>query len=323
VKPITVAEALLDEGHYRSQFETGLSTGSRTAIPGGERDEWERTLFGGAYHAAASGPGERPKYGALELVRPPDGPCPRFGSCYLVLGAAVAERTSFTFSGSEQDLAPERLGTIDQMEGVLAPLLAEVAGGAGASVPWPPFAAPTLGVREATVRGLLESLARDLPLPRPDPAGRPPGRVLDTGIEAQVHGPVDLRHDVEWLVADPAFDGTPTGACLRELCRRYAIALDWHGGFRLPAGEVPEHFRGPAIVRLARRIAVDGTIDAAVIGAAEASLHARPDDWRDLGSRAETLQYLKQLWHVLVHYGALRVDAAAGRPAERTPADRK
>ena len=30
------------------------------------------------------------------------------------------------------------------------------------------------------------------------------GRVLDTQIEAQVHGPIDLHQDVELLVADPA-----------------------------------------------------------------------------------------------------------------------
>ena len=57
--------------------------------------------------------------------------------------------------------------------------------------------------------------------------------------------------------------------------------------------------------RLARRIAGEnGIIDAAMIGTAEASLHHQPDAWGDWGSRAEVLQHLKQLWHVLVHYGA-------------------
>src|SRR5207344_3078685 len=49
-KTTNVAECLLSEGVYRNQFETGLSSGSPTAFPGGERDGWERTLFGGAYH---------------------------------------------------------------------------------------------------------------------------------------------------------------------------------------------------------------------------------------------------------------------------------
>jgi hypothetical protein len=56
--------------------------------------------------------------------------------------------------------------------------------------------------------------------------------------------------------------------------------------------------------KLARRIAGNGFVDAAVIGAAEGTLYSQPELWRDLGSHEETLQHLKQLWHVLVHYGA-------------------
>ena len=79
----TVAEALLKEGVYRNQFETGLSSGSMSAFPGGERDRWENTLFGGVYHAQAVTGSERPKYGALELVRYADGPIPRLGHATL------------------------------------------------------------------------------------------------------------------------------------------------------------------------------------------------------------------------------------------------
>lgn len=303
LKPIPVAEALLEDGQYRSQFETGLSAGSLTAFPGGARDAWEETLFGGAYHGPGASLADRPKYGALELIRFPDGPWPRFGSCYLVLREEVSWRTSFTFSGSEQPDAIERVGTIDTLECVLAPLLEEVAGGAGAHVPWPPFVAPTLGVENLTVAGLLERMSRELPLPRPDPASAAPGRVLDTGVEAQVHGPIDLARDVERIVADPAFGGTPVGDSLEELSRRHAIPLEWHGGFRLAVRDVPEEFRGPAIPRLAKRIARDGIVDAAIIGNAQRSLRLRSDDWRDSGAPADVLQHLKQLWHVVVHQG--------------------
>ena len=55
---------------------------------------------------------------------------------------------------------------------------------------------------------------------------------------------------------------------------------------------------------LAQRIAGDGMLDAAVIGAAESTLYLQPERWRDWGSRDETLQHLKQLWHVVVHYGS-------------------
>jgi hypothetical protein len=58
------------------------------------------------------------------------------------------------------------------------------------------------------------------------------------------------------------------------------------------------------MARLAQRIAgSDGMLDAAVIGTAAASLHAKQDTWLDWGRPEETLQHLKQLWHVLVHYG--------------------
>ncbi len=50
----SVAESLAADGRYRSQYETGLSNGSRTAHPGGLRDEWKLRLFGGAYGTAAA-----------------------------------------------------------------------------------------------------------------------------------------------------------------------------------------------------------------------------------------------------------------------------
>lgn len=308
---ITVAEGLVRDGRYRNQFETGLSAGGRTAFPGGDRDRWEEVLFGGAYHGPGVRPDERPKYGALELVRHPDGPTPRFGSCYLVLRPSVAHRTTFTFAGSEQALAPARAGTMGQLDVVLAALLAEVAAGEGAEVAWPPFRAATLGLANVTVAQLVARLEA-LSFGRADPAPGVAGRVLDSCIEAQVHGAIEIGRDVELLVVDPSFKGTPTGACLGELCRRHRVPLRRHPGFRLRVRDVPDDFRGPAMPRLARRIAgEDGILDAAVIGAAEATLWTRPEDWRDWGTHDETLQHLKQLWHVLVHRGAPALEAAS------------
>jgi hypothetical protein len=323
VKSMTVAQGLLEDGHYLSQFETGLSSGSLTAYSGGVRDEWERTLFGGAYHDHDAAVGERPKYGALELIRYPDGPWPRFGSCYFVLRPEVAQRTSFTFSGSEKPDAFERLGTIDCFAGVMAPLLAEVASGARVEVPWPPHVAPTLGVENLTVAGMLKRLSNELPAPRQPPSIGAPGRVLDTGIEAQVHGPIDLGEDAERLVADPAFRGTPTGQLLSELCRTHGFALDWHCGFQLAATDVPEHFRGPAVSKLAQRIASAGIVDAAVIGGAQQALVLRGHEWQDWGTAEDALQHLKQLWHVLVHYGtpAAPLGAAPNKRLQALAAD--
>jgi Protein of unknown function (DUF3626) len=171
----------------------------------------------------------------------------------------------------------ERVGLIGRIHRVMAALLAEIDQGGMAIPPWPPFRAPTLGVPNLTVAQLPKML-NELQQPRRDPADGEAGRVLDTQIEAQVHGPIDLRRDVELSVADPAFAATATGTILRELGARYEIPLQWHYGFRLPVGEVPDDFRRRAMPRLAQRIAGrEGTLDAAVIGIAAGSLHEQPD----------------------------------------------
>jgi len=300
----TVVEGLLADGVYRNQFETGLSSGSVSAFAGGARDGWEHALFGGAYHSGDVSASERPKYGALELVRYPDGPIPRFGSCYFVLKPGVCEHASFTFMGSEDPRAAQRIGTIDRMHSVMASLLEEVEQGGTTTPPWPPFLAPTLGVPDLTVTRLL-ALLGELAASRRDPPGGIPGRVLDTQIEAQVHGPVNLDQDIEWLVADQAFSETTTGTLLHALSERYGFPLRWHHGFRLRASDVPDDFRGPVMPLLARRIGDEnGAVDAAAIGRAQVALRRQPGEWAAWGDEAEVLQLLKQLWHVLVHYGS-------------------
>jgi hypothetical protein len=107
--------------------------------------------------------------------------------------------------------------------------------------PWPPYRAPTLGVAQLTIPRLLH-LFHELAQPRKDPAVGKAGRVLDTQIEAQVHGPINLSRDVELLVADPSFAASATGAVLRELAQRYDIPLHWHCGFRLAVLDVPDVF---------------------------------------------------------------------------------
>jgi hypothetical protein len=301
-KPANVVDCLLVDGVYRNQFETGLSSGSPTALPGGERDEWEGTLFGGAYHTEGVPVSERPKYGSLELVRFPDGPAPRFGSCYFVL-RGVGPRTSITFMGSEHPHATNRVGTLAEPHAVMAALLAEIENGGIATPDWSPFRAPTLGVADITVSRFYD-LVKILRERRPNPSLGEPGRVLDTGVEAQIHGSLMLDRDVETLVADPAFVHTGVGQSLVELADKYGFDLLWHCGFRLAVRDVPDDFRGPAMPRIAERIAGrDGILDAAVIGRAAASSHHDPGQWSEWGGYFDVLRVFRQLWHVLVHFG--------------------
>lgn len=128
-------------------------------------------------------------------------------------------------------------------------------------------------------------------------------RNLNHYIEAQVHGDVRLREDVEILVADPSFKGTLIGRTLETICERYAIRCYWHCGFVLSVADVPTDFRGPSMPSLAQRVATHDLVDAAAIGRAAMDLKRDPSLWADRGSYAAVLQELKLMWHVLVRFG--------------------
>jgi hypothetical protein len=294
---VSVAEGLLRSGVYTNQFVAGLSSGSPSAFPGGERDLWEERLFGGAYHGAdVTSPG-RPKYGALDVMQHPDGPAPRFGSCFILLRPDVAKRSTFTFGGSHEYCALDRTGTLDVMAPVLAPLLSQLERGDGA------FAVANLSV-EACLTRMTQSFSTR---PFPDPASRPLGRALDSFIEVQVHGELCLGNDVERLVADPAFRDHPVGEVLAAISTTYGIPLNWHPGYRIPVREVPDIFRDYPVRSLAERIAGDGMLDAANIGAAANSVKLDPKAWRGWASDDDTLTQFRRLWHVLVLTGAPRI----------------
>ncbi|HEX4246523.1 MAG TPA: DUF3626 domain-containing protein [Pseudonocardia sp.] len=104
-------DAIARDGRYRSQFETGTSNGGLTAHPGGDRWEWERRMFGGAYDGAPAS--QRPKYGALNLRRRDVGGSPRFGSAHLRLRAETLRRTTFCFPDSAY--APTHFGAAARM----------------------------------------------------------------------------------------------------------------------------------------------------------------------------------------------------------------
>jgi len=288
----SVAEGLLRSGIYKNQFETGLSSGSPSAFPGGERDLWENRLFGSAYHEpGASGCG-RPKYGALAVLNHPDGPAPRFGSCYFLLHPRVSWRSTLTFGGSHEQHAPERTGTLDVPDPVMAPLLAQLEQGVGA-----------FGLEHLTVARLLDQLTRGLSKPFTNPESHLLGRALDSFIEVQVHGEIRLDNDVERLVVDPAFADHPSGDMLTTISAKYHIPLCWHPGLTLAVADVPDVFRDYPVGPLAERIAPDGILNAATIGAMANSLERDPAAWKDWASHEDTLTQFRRLWHVLVLKG--------------------
>jgi len=302
----TVAEGLLRDGRYRNQFETGISNGI-IACPNTERDRWEANLFGGAFRDASAM--QRPKYGALDFLGYADGAVPFFGSCYLVLRAEVARRSTFTMGDSCE---AGEVGVPGAMDSLMAGLLTFVAAGGS-------FSDDRL-----SVAALLSRLAQR-PMRRPrDPATQPLGRILAYYIEAQLHGSVDLATDVEMLVADPSFQATPTGETLAVLCARNGIALRWHAGFTLAATRVPDNFRGPLedgfraalMPALAQRIAVDGCLTAEILGRAAAGLHRHGANWRECAVD-DALKDISHLWYLLVHFGTPAIPLAGAAEARR------
>lgn len=286
----TVAQALVQDGQYKNQFETHLSNGKLDPFAEGMRAGWEDNLFGGVFNANNAVLSERPKYGALDLMLFPDGPSPRFGSCYLLLNAAVSRRCTFTYMDSHRN--PLERGTLDVFEPVIAALMTECFERGFA-----------LGSSAISPRQLTNHLLTELSKPFTDLSQKLPGRNLNHYIEAQVHGDVSLSGDGEVLVGDPCFKGTPIEECFERICENYKIELFWHGGFRISVRDVPDDFRGPAMPSLAKRVSSDDYVDARLIGQAAMDLKNNPSNWVDRGSYESVLQELKCLWHVLVQFG--------------------
>ena len=286
----SVAENLLNDGVYKSQFETQISNGSVTAFQDGDRDKWEAQLFGRAYQNPDSSVTERPKYGALNLLSYPDGPSPRFGSCYFLLDSNVAKRCTFTYLDSH--LAPEERGTYEEFDDIMAALLSEAFSREFA-----------LGEHALPPKKLLKRILEGFESQFANLYRKTPSRNLNHYIEAQVHGDIGLLTDVNALVIDPSFRGTFTGTQLQQLCERYNIMMYWHSGFVLPANEVPDDFRGPTMPSLAKRVAQEGIVHASAIGESAMSLQKDSAPWANRGSYQDVLQELKLLWHCVVRYG--------------------
>ncbi|CAJ1444226.1 unnamed protein product, partial [Effrenium voratum] len=105
---------LLEDTHYRSQFETGSSCGLNNREV---RQRWERDLFQGAYDGCKDF--ERPKYGVLNVHNDYRGVvrAKQYGDCYMVLRDA---RLRTTFSPEDSaNLKAERLACLDYYAHVL------------------------------------------------------------------------------------------------------------------------------------------------------------------------------------------------------------
>jgi hypothetical protein len=111
--------------------------------------------------------------------------------------------------------------------------------------------------------------------------------LLDDYIEAHLHGPLHIASDVEAVVMDPCYRGTPVG----EAALRFPCAVEWHGGFRLSIDQLDdcERYRGAAAARAIASIARDGFVTPLRIGIARAA--------------GMDQQLTKWAWHCVARFG--------------------
>ncbi|MEW2619036.1 DUF3626 domain-containing protein [Streptomyces sp. NPDC048106] len=112
---------------------------------------------------------------------------------------------------------------------------------------------------------------------------------LDDYIESHVHGGVLLARDIEALVLDASYRGTP----VETAARRLPFPVEWHPGYVLTVDRLRHHagYRGPEYAALGARVASAGVLTPRLLG--DAARTGRYD-----------LQHLKMVWHTLARFGA-------------------
>ncbi|WP_234494178.1 DUF3626 domain-containing protein [Vibrio maritimus] len=228
--------AMAQSGVLKSQFETQTSNGGLTAYKGGERWQWEKRVFDGAYDDAPDN--LRPKYGALNYRQYPMGASPRFGSAFFKLKSHVLERTTFCYPDSYFN--PEDFATSDRLSDLVA-----------------------MAIQAQVDR-------------------------LDNYIEAHIHGELSLCEDVESLVLDPVYRSTP----IEQQARDLGVVVEWHNGYELTIENMAQFpdYRGQEFIKVAKRLAVNGVIDAALLG-------------RAVTEQGYEEQEVKKVWHYLARFG--------------------
>lgn len=89
---------------------------------------------------------------------------------------------------------------------------------------------------------------------------------LDDYIEAHVHGLLLIAEDVEVVVLDPSYRGTP----VEESAQSLPCKVEWHDGFRMFADSLAdcEAYRGAEVAKTLSRLLVDNAVTPLDIGTA-------------------------------------------------------
>ena len=110
---------------------------------------------------------------------------------------------------------------------------------------------------------------------------------LDDYIEAHVHGPLCMGEDVEAVVLDPCYLGTP----VEDAALGLPCAVEWHEGFRLSVDQLDDckRYRGTPAVEAIASMGDDGFVTPLQIGAARMA--------------GMDQQLTKWAWHCVARFG--------------------
>ena len=199
----TLIDAFIADAQYKNQFETGITSGSSSAYPGGSRDNWEKTIFEEGYHGHDLIPSERPKYGAVNAGQYAKGPASSYGSCYFVMKSGLRERSTITPKNSSACQAGQ-VGTFDDFYHVLD------------------------GMDDSRLKDVMNAaLGRN-----------EESRSSWSYIETQIHGPVEFEKDVESIVINEKFRGTEYEEKLLSWAEEKGFGVLWHDNQQVtPHGE--------------------------------------------------------------------------------------
>lgn len=173
---------------YRNMFELAAGSG-RGSTDRGSRASWERRMYGETY-AKEVEPGERPKYGCLNMTNDPKGVpnATQYGSSYFVLKNSLRWRCTFTSSDSSNRRC--HLATTRQFAKFLAD-----------------------GAEGASDVELQKIWLHD-------------GQTIEEYREVQIHGPVRFDCDVEKLVVDNDLPESVKSKC-RQWGQRDGFAVEF------------------------------------------------------------------------------------------------
>mmetsp|Transcript_16236 Transcript_16236/g.28362 ORF Transcript_16236/g.28362 Transcript_16236/m.28362 type:complete len:656 (-) Transcript_16236:95-2062(-) len=192
-----VGEFLLEDSHYRNQFETNTSSG---LLKTSARERWERGLFGTSYDRATAF--ERPKYGVQNIWNDPLGVqgAIQYGDSYLILKDV---RLRCTLSPQDSaNLPARRLAVLDYYAHVMA---------------------------EYSDKELLETIK--VAEKGSEKVGDSKKVIEEWGKykEAQLHGEIHLDKHVDRLVV--AERHRPRKAWVERICNKHGWKYSWVNEF--------------------------------------------------------------------------------------------